>query len=356
MDMLLKNGITIDGAEGEGGGQILRTALTLSLVTGTPFRIERIRSGRSTPGLLRQHLTAVHAAAAVGGARVEGAELGSQTLTFVPSGIRSGAYEFAVGTAGSATLIVQTVLPALLAADAPSRIIVEGGTHNPLAPPFEFLSMTFLSLLGRMGAVVHGTLDRPGFYPAGGGRMTFDIRPCTALRPLTLLQRGTTTVHARSLSAFLPSSVASRELRIVCERLSIDRDRCRMDSMATSIGPGNVLLITLTSDAVTEIVSGFGVKGVSAEKVASEACDEAERYLATDVPVGQYLADQLLIPMALAGAGAFRTLTPSRHTRTNAAIIRRFLDVPIEISPESSDSALIRIGAPSVDGSESEDR
>src|SRR5688500_5627223 len=126
--------ITIDGSEGEGGGQILRTSLALSLVTGQPFRIVNIRAGRKKPGLLRQHLTAVQAAIAIGDAVADGAEIGSQELVFRPEGIRAGEYRFAVGTAGSTTLVLQTVLPALMLANGPSRVVLEGGTHNPFAP------------------------------------------------------------------------------------------------------------------------------------------------------------------------------------------------------------------------------
>ena len=340
----MSNWIHIDGSSGEGGGQVLRTALSLSLLTGTPFRIERIRARRRKPGLLRQHLTAVQAAAQIGRARVAGAELGSPSLSFEPSEVRAGEYEFAVGTAGSATLVFQTLLPALLHERAASRVIVEGGTHNPAAPPFDFLAGTFLPVLERMGAPVTATLQRCGFYPAGGGRVTFEIAPCPGLRPLTLLHRGATHVTARALVASLPESIAKRELSLVRERLGLERHQCRVESVDECVGPGNVLLIAIAGEQITEIVTGFGVRGVSAEKVASDACDDAERYLRCDVPVGSHLADQLLIPMALAGAGSFRTVAPSAHTETNVSVVRRFLDVPIAIDAESEDVYRVAVG------------
>jgi RNA 3'-terminal phosphate cyclase (ATP) len=258
--------------------------------------------------------------------------------------VQPGEYEFAVGTAGSATLVFQTLLPALLCGRTPSRITVEGGTHNPFAPPFDFLAGTFLPILERMGASVDANLERFGFYPAGGGRMTFGIAPCAALRPLTLLHRGATRVHARGLVASLPEGIAKREMTIVRERLGLERHLCRIETVDMSVGPGNVLLIVVEGESLTEIVTGFGIKGVSAETVASDACDEARRYLESDVPVGSHLADQLLIPMALAGGGSFRTLSPSAHTRTNAAVVRRFLDVPIAIDAEAEDTYRITIG------------
>jgi len=282
---IMTDWITIDGSQGEGGGQILRTALALSLVTGRPFRIDGIRAGRKKPGLLRQHMTAVNAATEVSGARVSGADLGSRTLTFEPSRLRGGDYRLAVGTAGSATLVLQTVLPALLFAREPSRLTLEGGTHNPSAPPFDFLARTFLPILRRMGASVEVTLDTYGFYPAGGGRFTVAVEPCASLGRLSLLERGETRVHARAIVASLPENIARRELSIVRERLALERDSCRVDTVDTSVGPGNVLMIVVESETVTEVVTGFGVKGVSAEKVASDACDEAEAYIAAGMAI-----------------------------------------------------------------------
>ena len=341
----MTDAIVIDGSAGEGGGQILRTSLALSLVTGKPFRIERIRAGRKKPGMLRQHLTAVRAAAAVSGARVSGGDLGSRSLSFEPSRVQGGNYRLAVGTAGSATLVFQTILPALLLADASSHITLEGGTHSPFAPPFDFLARTFLPLLRRMGASVDVRLETHGFYPAGGGRFTVDIKPCVSFGQMALSDRGATRVHAKALLAALPENIAKRELSIVRERLGLDRSMCRIEHIDSSIGPGNVLMIGIESDAAVEVVTGFGIKGVSAEDVASAACDEAEKYLRSDVPVGIHLADQLLIPMALGGGGSFRTLEPTSHTVTNADVIRQFLDVPIRIEQESNDAYRVTVGA-----------
>jgi RNA 3'-terminal phosphate cyclase (ATP) len=336
--------ITIDGSEGEGGGQILRTALALSLVTGRAFRIEGIRAGRQKPGLLRQHLTAVRGAAEVSGASVSGADLGSRALSFEPSQVRGGDYRLAVGTAGSATLVLQAVLPALLFAREPSRLTLEGGTHNPKAPPFDFLAKTFLPILRRMGARVEANLETYGFYPAGGGRFTVAIEPGTTLGRLSLLERGETRMHARAIVASLPEHIAKRELSIVRERMGMERVSCRAETVDTSVGPGNVLMIVIECESVTEVVTGFGVKGVSAETVASDACDEAQAHLAAGVPVGIHLADQLLIPMALAGGGTFRSLKPTAHTVTNADVIRRFLDVSVALEHERDDVYRVSVG------------
>ena len=337
--------ITIDGAAGEGGGQVLRTALTLSLITGRPFRIDDIRAGRPKPGLLRQHLTAVNGAAKIGGARTTGAEIGSRLLTFEPSAVRGGDYHVAIGTAGSAMLVLQTLLPALLTARERSQLTIEGGTHNPSAPPFDFVANCFLPLLRQMGASVDARLEAHGFYPAGGGRIVVTIDPIAALRPLTLLERGPVKVRARALVAALPGKIATRELSIIRARLSLDRADASVQKIDTSIGPGNVVFVEIESAAVTEVVTGFGMKNVTAEQVAAGVCDEAEGYLRADVPVGAHLADQLLVPMALAGGGTFRTVMPTPHTLTNASVIQQFLEVPIAMEPEADGACRISIGA-----------
>lgn len=317
--------IHIDGAQGEGGGQVLRTALTLSLITGRPFRIDRIRAGRAKPGLLRQHLTAVEAAAAVGGARTDGAVAGSQSLEFHPQGISPGDYRFAIGTAGSCTLVLQTILPALLRAAGPSRIRLSGGTHNPHAPPADFLARAFLPLLVRMGAQVTLRLLRHGFYPAGGGEIEVAIEPAAELRPLILEERGALLERrAEALVAAVPFHVAERELETVRRRLGWRADELHPVGLRNDQGPGNVLMLTLVHEGITEVFTGFGERRTSAERVAEGVCRQAADYLESGAAVGPHLADQLLLPLALAG-GHFTTMEPTLHTRTNLAVIGRFL-------------------------------
>jgi RNA 3'-terminal phosphate cyclase (ATP) len=339
--------ITIDGTMGEGGGQVLRTSLALSLVTGTPFRIENIRAGRGKPGLLRQHLTAVKAAAAIGQAEVEGAELGSRRLTFRPTTVRPGDYTFSVGTAGSASLVLQTVLPPLLTASGPSTLALEGGTHNPLAPPFDFIASAFLPLLRRMGATVDAHLERPGFYPAGGGRFVVTIEPARALSALELLARGDVRrTRARAIVANLPRHIADRELHVVQRRLGWDASCLEVVAVDDARGPGNVVMLDIESEHVTEVFTGFGERNVRAEAVAERAADAARRYLAAGVPVGRQLADQLLVPLALARGGAFRTLALTRHTTTNIEVIQHFTDVRIVQHHAARDDVRIEVTAP----------
>lgn len=322
----MSNFLHIDGSLGEGGGQVLRTALGLSLVTGQPFAIDKIRAGRPKPGLQRQHLTAVLAAAEVGGAQVEGAELGSQRLTFKPKGVRAGAYRFAIGTAGSTTLVLQTVLPALLVADGPSTVELVGGTHNPMAPPFDFLQHAFAPLLHRMGASLALELRTHGFYPAGGGQWRATVAPA-AWTPIELLERAAEPQQrARIVLSRIPRHVAEREASTLRARLGLRADEITIDEV-DSPGPGNVVLLRLNLGVVTEVVTALGERGVLAEDVAAKVANEAEALLRSGVPVGEHLADQLLVPMALAGGGVFRTVEPSQHTTTNAQVIERFLPV-----------------------------
>jgi RNA 3'-terminal phosphate cyclase (ATP) len=331
--------IRIDGASGEGGGQMLRTALSLALVTGQPFRIENIRAKRTKPGLLRQHLTAVLAAAEVGVAKTIGATLGSKTLEYAPGEIRPGEYRFAVGTAGSSTLVFQTILPALMMASRPSRLTLEGGTHNTQAPPFDFLAKTFLPLLSRMGPKVNLRLERYGFYPAGGGRFVAEIEPCEKLSPLVLTERGEMT-HRRvtAIVANLSRSIAQRELDTVSHHLNWSADALEILETKESPGPGNVVMIEIGDGNFTEIFTGFGRLGASAEKVASEAAGEARAYLASRAVADEHLTDQLLLPLALAGTGEFTATKLSLHARTNIEVISRFL--PVHFAEEKSEECV----------------
>jgi RNA 3'-terminal phosphate cyclase (ATP) len=330
--------ITIDGSTGEGGGQVLRTALAMSLATGQPFRVDKIRAGRKKPGLMRQHLTAVQAATAVGDARVEGDALGSQVLIFTPRTVKAGQYNFAVGSAGSATLVLQTVLPPLLLAHGASTLSLEGGTHNPFAPPFDFLQRVFVPVVNRLGPRVDAVLMRPGFYPAGGGCFTVTVMPSVRLAPLDLLSRGEIVARrVRALVANLPRHVAEREVATAVRLLNWTGDSGAVEVITGAPGPGNIVFVEVESEHCTEICTGFGEVGTPAEAVAERPAKDARRYVATGVPVGQHLADQLLPVLALGEGGSFTTLPLSRHAMTNADVIRQFIDVHIDVTNEPRD-------------------
>ena len=312
---------------------MLRTALGLSLVTGQAFRMVRIRGGRERPGLLRQHLTCVQAAAALGDAEVSGDALGSQTLEFSPRTLQPGDYHFAIGTAGSTTLVLQAVLPALLRASGPTTLSIEGGTHNRLAPPFEFLARALVPVLAKLGAQVSVTLVRPGFEPAGGGRLEVAVTPAP-LRPLELVSRGALLSRSAEASVSgVPRKVAERELKVVAEELAFTDAECAVREVS-SPGPGNAVVLTLAYEQVTDVFVGLGARGITAEKVARRVSGEVRRALRTDAPVGLHLADQLLVPLALAGGGVFRTVAPTPHTTTQLELIPRFLEVQLDCQPE----------------------
>ncbi len=323
--------LQIDGNMGEGGGQILRTALALSLITETPFRITNLRARRDRPGLQRQHLACVLAAADIGAAQVVGATLASTELTFQPCSLRAGSFRFDIGTAGSTTLVLQTVLPALLTGPGLTQVTVQGGTHNPLAPPYPFLEQVYLPILQRMGARVSTRLERPGYAPKGGGKISLTVEPVAALEPIHLEVRGPLK-HRRAIAtvAGLPRHIAERELGVVKQGLDWPESCLEIEEESPEYGPGNVLTIELGYERITELFTGFGQRGVRAETVAARAVRAARNYLASGAAIGTHLADQLLLPLALAGGGSFTTLKPSRHTQTNWAVIQRFTDLHLD--------------------------
>ena len=335
--------IEIDGSAGEGGGQILRTSLALSMCTGQPFTLTKIRAGRAKPGLMRQHLTCVNAAAEVCGAGVQGAALNSQSLVFTPGPVRAGDYTFNVGTAGSCTLVLQTVWPALMLADAPSRLKLGGGTHNPMAPPFHFLERSYAPLLRKLGAKADLVLRRLGFYPAGGGEIEATIWPAKdSLQPFDLIERGAKLEsYAECFAPALPRSVARRELEQLGASLGWSDAQLREAACRQNEGPGNALLATLVYEHVSEVFTGFGEKGVSAEQVARHVVREVRAYQVSDAALGPHLADQWALPLALAlwqrgGEASYSCAELTPHATTNFDVIERFL--PVRFSPVATAS------------------
>ena len=341
--------IEIDGSQGEGGGQILRSSLTLAMVTGQPVRLTRIRAGRKKPGLMRAHLTAVTAAREISNAPVHGAAIGSRELTFHPGAISGGNYSFRIGTAGSTSLVLQTVLPALLCADGPSTLRIEGGTHNPMAPPFEFLQRTYLPLVNHLGPRVEAQLVRPGFFPAGRGQIEVAVSPSPTLGPLSLTERGEPVARrAQALLAQLNENIGRRECRTLTSELDWPEDAAEVSVVRNSAGPGNALICDLQFENLTEVLVEFGEPGKRAERVASQLAQHVRRYLDSAVPVGQHLADQLLLPLAIGaaqgtGGGAFRTLNLTDHSKTHIEVIRRFLDVDVSVTETAPDDVLVEV-------------
>lgn len=348
MKIEVKNIIELDGSQGEGGGQILRTALALSLVTGKPFRMDNIRAKRPKPGLMRQHLACVNAAVSVGGgvdqtsavnATGQAVQIGETTLLFTPGEVRAGDYEFAVGSAGSCMLVLQTVLWPLLQARAASTLHLSGGTHNPMAPSCSFLSLLAPCFAGNGEALFDIELRRHGFYPAGGGEARVRLNPPTqGFSAIHLMERGALLeAYAECLHAGLPRGVAERELDVLRKGLGWEEGCLRDRGLRSNEGPGNALLAVLRYEHITEVFAAYGEKSVSAEQVARRVLQEVKAYQAHEAPVGPHLADQLMIPMALAGLqgrmGRYWATELTEHTRTNARTIEAFLPVKFSCEP-----------------------
>lgn len=329
--------IQIDGSQGEGGGQILRTALALSMLSGRPLHLTNIRAGRKKPGLMRQHLACVRAATQVCSANVFGDALTSTELRFEPGTLQAGSYQLSVGSAGSTSLVLQTIFPALAMCTQPSSVRITGGTHNPLAPSTDFLQNVFAPLAAKFGFRLDIDLERHGFAPAGGGCIQATIQPVERLRGVELItRRGKPTYAARILLSQLPSSIGLREIKTVCRRLSIHDDQTSVAAVDSS-GPGNAVLISAMYENCGELVCESGQLGVKAERVARVATDHMRRYIASSAPIGVHLADQIMLPAAIAAqhghASKLLIQDWSSHCDTHQAIIEAMLDVQFSRRP-----------------------
>lgn len=327
--------LVIDGSQGEGGGQIFRSSLTLSMCLQKPVRIENIRAGRSKPGLLRQHLACLRASQAICAAEIAGDELGSTEVVFKPGQVKPGEYRFAIGSAGSTSLVFQTVLLPLLLADGVSEVCLEGGTHNGHAPSFDFIEKSFLPLMAKMGYGAEAELERFGFYPAGGGQWRARIQPVRELQPLHLTDRGAVLKNkAVATSAQIPGHIAERELRQIRKKCHWPEESLHQREV-DSAGPGNLVSLRVASEHITEVIEVMGEIQLSSERVAGRAVKALNRYLQANVPVGEHLADQILLPMVLGKGGRFRTQKPSLHLMTNIEVIRQLTGVEVKVQKES---------------------
>jgi RNA 3'-terminal phosphate cyclase (ATP) len=338
--------IQIDGSRGEGGGQILRSSLALSLITGKAFSMVNVRARRIKPGLRPQHLKAVEAAAAIGKARIEGAALNSRSLIFEPSRIRSGEFYFDIGTAGSTSLVLQTILLPLSCAKSESSVTLVGGTHIPWSPCFHYLDLHWLRYLREIGFNISLRLESAGFYPRGGGRVHATIQPVRNLSPLNLVQRGALRkIRGISAVANLDLSVAERQRNEALSRLAGQCQEIEIETVVMSAQyKGTMLLLIAEFDYSQCCYYSLGARGKRAETVADEAAAEIIGFLATDGAVDQYLADQLILPLALApGTSKLRTSKVTQHLLTNTEVIKMFLPVEIEITGELNQPGLVQI-------------
>lgn len=344
--------LRIDGSFGEGGGQILRTSLTLSAITGKPFEIFNIRAGRKNPGLRPQHLQAVQAIQQISSASVSGAEVGSGAITFTPNGIKPGKYRFEIGTAGSASLVLQTIFLPLALLDAfrePSNIHILGGTHVPWSPCFHYLKLQWLTYIKKLGLSAGLKMRRAGFYPRGGGEIVADIHPVGEVRPLVLEERGQLKhISGISTAGNLPGHIMRRQREQAERRLAGAGITCPVDIKEEEMpatGQGTMLLLCAEFERSQCCYYGLGAIGKRAEAVADEAVDGLLGFLKTDGVIDEHLADQLVLPLALS-KGPSRFITPrlTQHLMTNIEVIKKFLPVRIEVEDTGERGGRVSIG------------
>ena len=337
--------IEIDGSFGEGGGQILRTALSLSLLTGKSLRIYNLRAKRAKPGLRAQHLCAVDSAVKISQSQVQGAEIGSKEILFFPEPVRAGKYQINIGTAGSTSLVFQTLLPALLFQDQPSELQIIGGTHNPKSPSFDFIKDCFLELLKKLGIKVEAKILRYGFYPRGGGEVIYKIylwkKSATYLKLTELVEWKNLT--GEILLAGLPGHIAERERAELEKRLGLSSEQIKTNFLPSDQGPGNAIILRCFSQERVEVFTGYGEPGKRAERVAGELARMVKNFLKSQAQVDLYLADQILLYLALGKGGEFTTSFLSSHFHTNLKIIQKFLEIEAQIYSLAPDRWLVKI-------------
>lgn len=339
--------LELDGSFGEGGGQILRSSLTLALVTGKGFHLRNVRAGRPKPGLHPQHLMSVRAAATIGQAETRGASLHSTDLTFIPGPVVPGKYNFAIGTAGATGLVLHTIyLPLALRGDTPSEVILQGGTHVTTSPCFHFLDTTWRAYLEHIGLRLKLKMIRPGFYPRGGGVVEVHVQPCPRLKGLRLKERrAIKSATGFSAVAGLPEDIAKRQARRAIHRLKSEGVSLSLREETWPGGPGTVLGVQFDTSPAPALFVGLGARGKPAERVADEAVEQAIAYLqAGTAAVDPHSADQLVLPLSLAeGPSEFTVSEVTRHLTTNIAVIRQFIDREVTCEGDEGKPGVVRI-------------
>lgn len=334
----MENWIVINGEEGEGGGQVLRTSLTLSTITGKPFKLEKIRGKRKNPGLQKQHLACVQGSAEISQAKVEGDRLQSSTLTYEPQVIRSGNYSYDLKGAGSTMLVAQTIIPILIFAKEKSILTVVGGTHNDMAPPFDFVVKTLLPWTKRMGIDIHLELERYGFYPRGGGKIVATVHPMREEgKTLDLLDRGQLIhLQATVLVAKQPEELVKKEVKELSRQFDIPEESIHIKKLPDAYGPGNVLFVEALYEKGSQLFTSFCPQGKEPKQWVGDMYKEYVHIKETPALVEEYLCDQLLLYLALKQGGRFLTTEPlSLHSTTNMEIIEKFLPVQFKTTTQA---------------------
>ncbi len=339
--------ISLDGSQGEGGGQILRTSLALSILTRKPFKLVNIRANRKPPGLRPSHVMSVKAAADICGGLYKGGTVGSSTLYFEPGDVKAGNYKFTIGTAGATGLVLHAVyLPLALRGDSPSTVTITGGTHVSTSPCFHFNATTWAGYLRKMGIEVELEMLRPGFYPRGGGEIRATIRPCSHVRGVRLMTcPDLTTAGGLSAVAGLPEGIAERQANRLAFRMKRHEIESHIPEEAWPGGPGTMAAVVFRQAPVPTLFFGIGEKGKPAESVADDAADQAVAFRESKCPVDPHSADQILLPLALSpDASEYRVSEVTRHLTTNIDVVKRFVDRDISLEGYEGEPGVVRIG------------
>ncbi len=327
--------IEIDGSFGEGGGQILRTALSLSCITGYALKLFNIRKARKKPGLMPQHITCVNAAVLISGAQVFGNQKGSTELTFIPDRIMPGDYTFDIHTAGSCSLVLQTLLPPLIFTDKPSNITITGGTHVPFSPTYDYISDVFLPMLNRIGIEAETSIIRYGFYPKGGGEVSFRIHPVTTIRGMNLTSRGALlSVYGHSGVSNLPINIAERQKMSMIKNIRpVEADIQVME--VPSYGQGTFVFLKGEYEHTLTGFTSLGERGKPAEAVGKEAAEQFIDFHNSSACLDPHLADQIVLYLSFAKEdSSFTTSRITQHLITNLRVIEKFLNIRYEIQGE----------------------
>mmetsp|Transcript_11351 Transcript_11351/g.34743 ORF Transcript_11351/g.34743 Transcript_11351/m.34743 type:complete len:374 (-) Transcript_11351:504-1625(-) len=324
--------VDIDGRHGEVGGQIVRSALALSMATGRPFRVKNVRRNRAVEGLQHQHLASVLAAQEICSAEVRGASIGSTDLSFTPGRVHPGEYTFRAGTAGSAVLVFQTLLPALMCAGERSTLVLHGGTHNPYTPTFDFLQTCYLPAVKLLGPSCEALLQRPGFYPDGGGRFRVNITPTSRsrLRFLQLLSRGRVLrKDVYSVYAKHNYRYANQQARDLIEHMNWLEVSFYNDEWEADCA-GMALAVVIEAERINECFTSVAIPRQRRPMAPLvEVVTRLQSYLASHAAVGEFLADQLIVPMALGRGGEFLCTKATSHTLAQIDLVKKFLDVDV---------------------------
>jgi RNA 3'-terminal phosphate cyclase (ATP) len=343
--------IEIDGSHGEGGGQILRTALSLSCLSGKAFRIVDIRKGRKKPGLAPQHLASVRAAREISDAQVSGDRQGSTELVFSPGEVKGGNFSVDVGTAGATLLVLQTIVPPLLFAREKSAVTIRGGTHVPFSPSFHYAKFVLLPTLRLLGLDVSLDIETYGFYPKGGGMIRAGIHPANGVLPLRTAERGNVlSVRGWSGVGNLPLSIALRQrdaaVRVIRSRLPDVAFPIDIEVLSVPVtGQGTFLFLTVETDRAVAGFASLGERGKRAEHVGEEAAAELSAHILSGEALDPHLPDQLAPYLAMCEEGsAFTTSRVTEHLVTNLWTIGRFREVRSSVEGEAGKPGIVRIG------------